>query len=118
MAVDPNPLAHLWEWIEIHVGAQTEGKSYYGFWSGFGSDLGEATLVGGIIMLFRQHNCHNKGCWHLGKHTTDDGYKLCKKCIGKSKGQLTLHEVHEDHQKETNDDAQKGQAAFRRTKAH
>ena len=98
MHVDPNPLAHLWYWIEVHVGAVRETRAYYGWWSGFGSDLGEVTLLGGAIAVWHHHNCHNGGCWRLGKHATPDGYKLCKTCVGKPKTALTLHEVHTDHQ--------------------
>ena len=74
-----------------------EGGPYYGFWSGFGSDIGEVTLIAGIGAVVHHHNCHNRGCWRLGKHTTGDGYKLCKKCIAKPLDDLTLHEVHSDH---------------------
>lgn len=97
LALDPNPLAHFWEWVEIHVGAQNEGKSYYGFWSGFGSDLGEIVLIGGIVQIARNLNCHSKGCWRIGKHTTVDGHKLCRKCIVKPKSDLTLATPHSDH---------------------
>ena len=92
------PLQHLWWWIEIHTGTVQESGPYYGFFSGFGSDLGEVALIGGIVALVRHHNCHNHGCWRLGKHTTPDGYKLCKKCVAKPCVDLNLHPIHSDHQ--------------------
>ena len=42
----------------------TSGR-WYAFWSGFGSDLGELAIVGAIL---RHVNCHEKGCWRLGRH--------------------------------------------------
>ena len=53
-------------------------SSAYNFWSGFGSDIGEVVLIGGMASLVRHHNCHAKGCWRLG-HTPVAGgkYKVC-----------------------------------------
>lgn len=86
-----------WHWVEVHTGTVNESGPYYGFFSGFGSDIGEVTLIAGVIALYRQHNCHQPGCWRLAKHETAEGYKLCKKCVGCSKEELDLHEIHPDH---------------------
>ncbi len=99
MAADPNPLAHLWSWVEIHTGAQDEGKSYYGFFSGFGSDLSEITLVTGLVIAYRRIECHTPGCHRIGRHATADGlYKLCRKCHPDvaNKG-ASLEEIHASH---------------------
>lgn len=77
MMLDPNPLAHFWEWVEIHVGAQNESQSFYGFWSGFGSDLGEVALIGSIIAAAHHVNCHSKGCWRPGHKVHSQPYRLC-----------------------------------------
>lgn len=94
-------VAH-WHWLIVHLsqesGTSTAGSRAYDWWSGAGSDIGEVTLIGALIASVHHVNCHNKGCLRLGKHTTPDGYKLCKKCVGKPKSTLTLHEVHKDHQ--------------------
>lgn len=43
----------------------------YNFWSGFGSDLGEVTLLGAVGGMYYKHNCHSRGCWRVGKHLVD-----------------------------------------------
>jgi hypothetical protein len=53
-------------WLAIHTGTLHGGPDlYYNFWSGFGSDLGEATLVTavgiGVYAGVRKVNCHTKG---------------------------------------------------------
>lgn len=50
------------------LGLTNAAGPVYSFWSGFGSDLGEVTLIAGVIALYRQHNCHVTGCWRIGKH--------------------------------------------------
>lgn len=75
----------VWYWIEVHTGTVNEPGPYYGFWSGFGSDIGEyAILVGlmhGIWLAYHLHNCKEPGCWRLGHFpwTDKDGthYKAC-----------------------------------------
>lgn len=91
-------LAHLWAWIEVHTGTVNESGPYYGFWSGFGSDIGEVTLIGGLILAARHANCAHRTCWRLGRHITVDGHKLCRHHLGKPLKELDLPYVHEDHQ--------------------
>lgn len=87
----------LRHWLAVHTGTVNEGGPFYGFWSGFGSDLGEVTIIGGMIGLYRSHNCHNAGCWRISHHTTPEGYKLCKKCVARPKDPSRLHDIHTDH---------------------
>jgi hypothetical protein len=70
----------LWHWLEVHTGTINESGPYYGFWSGFGSDIGEAAIVGGLWMGFKKLNCHVKRCPRMG-HFGIDGtpYKVCRK---------------------------------------
>ena len=35
-------------WLGVHTGATNESGPYYGFWSGFGSDLAEFGILGAI----------------------------------------------------------------------
>lgn len=51
----------------------------YQFWSGIGSDFGEASLVTGIAVLLRHRNCHVKGCWRLGHADPEHGYPACRR---------------------------------------
>ena len=71
----------LQHWLAVHTGTVNESGPYYGFWSGFGSDIGEVAIIGGLIGVARNHNCHVKGCWRWAHHEyTMDGasYKLCR----------------------------------------
>jgi hypothetical protein len=45
-----------------HHTATGEG---YAFFSGIGSDLTEVLVLGGLIALYRKHNCNVKGCWRI-----------------------------------------------------
>lgn len=71
-------------WFAVHTGTLHGGPDlYYNFWSGFGSDLGEATLISavslGVYTGVRKVNCHTKGCWRIGHHPLDGTpYILCK----------------------------------------
>ena len=71
-------------WVAFHTGVLNGGPDkYYNFWSGFGSDLGEATLISavgiGVYTGVRKVNCHTKGCWRIGKHGLDGTpYILCR----------------------------------------
>jgi hypothetical protein len=83
-------------WLAIHTGtisvqcnnAPCANQPFYGFWSGFGSDLGEITLVTAILTPFivaaRHANCATRGCWRLTTHTIRDpdtgvAYRRCHK---------------------------------------
>ena len=75
------PLRH---WFALHTGILNGGPDkYYNFWSGFGSDLGEVTLITavgiGVYTGVRKVNCHTRGCWRIGHHRLDGTpYILCR----------------------------------------
>jgi hypothetical protein len=72
-------------WFALHTGIVHGGPDpYYNFWSGFGSDLGEATLITavgvGVYTGARKVNCHTKGCWRIGHHVLEGTpYILCRR---------------------------------------
>ena len=72
------------DWFALHTGVKNGGPDpYYNFWSGFGSDLGEATLISavavGVYTGVRKANCHTKGCWRIGHHAVDGTpYIVCR----------------------------------------
>lgn len=74
----------LRHWVALHTGIVHGGPDeFYNFWSGFGSDLGEATLISavgvGVYTGVRKVNCHTKGCWRIGHHPLDGTpYILCR----------------------------------------
>ena len=57
-----------------HHTATGEG---YAFFSGIGSDLTELLVLGGLIALYRKHNCNVKGCWRIQwrEYVDADGVK-------------------------------------------
>ena len=69
-------------WLGVHTGTFNESGPYYGFWSGFGSDLAEFAIIGtiatGVYQLVRKYNCHQPGCWRVGNHPAAGGqFMLC-----------------------------------------
>ena len=69
-------------WLQVHTGVVNEPGPYYGFWSGFGSDLEEFGILGAICaalyQLVKKYNCHEPGCWRLGNHPAAGGqFNLC-----------------------------------------
>jgi hypothetical protein len=68
----------LQHWLAVHTGTVNEAGPFYGFFSGFGSDLGELTLIGGMLAVYRKHNCHVRHCPRIGKHQVDGTpYVVC-----------------------------------------
>jgi hypothetical protein len=58
----------------LHVlGVDDVAGRWYAFWSGAGSDLG---YLGIVYALWRKHNCHQRGCWRIGRHP-HGGFVLC-----------------------------------------
>jgi hypothetical protein len=69
-------------WLGVHTGAVNESGPYYGFWSGFGSDIAEFGILGAIgtaiYQLVKKYNCHEPGCWRVGTHPAAGGqFLLC-----------------------------------------
>jgi hypothetical protein len=94
----------LFHWFEVHTGTVNESGPYYGFWSGFGSDIGEATLVVGVWAAWRHHNCHVKGCARLGRPVDGTPYVACPRHHPAHQGskrnisQATITAAHRDAQ--------------------
>jgi hypothetical protein len=71
-----------WYWFLNVTGTHIPagGSEWYNFWSGFGSDLAEFAILGSLIAVYRNHNCHVKGCWRIGRHKVDGTpYLTCHK---------------------------------------
>lgn len=95
-----------WRFLVIHLSQETGTSSSnsraYDFWSGFGSDIGEATLIVAVAGAWRHVNCHTPRCWRLGKHPAADGiYKLCRHHHPElaGKGRPTLESIHAHHRR-------------------
>lgn len=63
-------------WVGHILGLDNLSGPWYGFWSGFGSDMSEVIMFGWLYAFLRKHNCHVQGCWRIGRHAVD-GYVVC-----------------------------------------
>jgi hypothetical protein len=92
------PVQH---WLAIHTGTDNEPGPFYGFFSGFGSDLGEYVIVAGVVGAYHKHNCHTDRCWRIGKYPIANGqYMVCRHHHRKITGhpnRLTLEFLRELH---------------------
>ena len=95
-------------WLQVHTGTVNEPGPYYGFWSGFGSDIAEFGILGaaatGLYQLVKKVNCHQPGCWRIGTHSAAGGqFMLCylhhPDYMGKKPTQELIHRLHAEHKK-------------------
>jgi hypothetical protein len=102
--LNAGPVDH---WLGVRTGIFNESGPYYGFWSGFGSDLTEFGIIGvistGIYQLVRRYNCHEPGCWRVGTHPAAGGqFLLCYRHHPDFQGRKPTHEVierlHREHE--------------------
>ena len=87
-------------WLQVHTGTVNEPGPYYGFWSGFGSDLAEFSILGaigtGVYQLIKKYNCHEPGCWRIGNHPAAGGqFLLCYRHHPDYRGKKPTHELIE-----------------------
>jgi hypothetical protein len=70
----------IWHWLLTVTGSNDTTGVWYGFWSGFGSDLGEFAIVGGLIGVYRSRICHARWCWRVGRTPVEGTeYVVCRK---------------------------------------
>ena len=90
---------HLWLWIEIHTGIARGGPDpYYNAFSGVLSDIGEVTLLTGMIVGLRHINCRERGCYRLGHVVPESGVRACHKhhpTDPRTKKNGSVSEMHE-----------------------
>jgi len=93
-------------WLAVHTGTVNESGPYYGFWSGFGSDIAEFGVLGAlataIYQLIRKYNCHEPGCWRVGTHPAAGGqFLLCYRHHPDFHGHKPTHDLivrmHREH---------------------
>jgi hypothetical protein len=85
-------------WLGVHTGTVNESGPYYGFWSGFGSDIAEFGILGAIgtaiYQLVKKYNCHEPGCWRVGTHAAAGGqFLLCYRHHPDYQGSKPTHDV-------------------------
>jgi hypothetical protein len=93
-------------WLAVHTGTVNEPGPYYGFWSGFGSDIAEFGILGAIATAVYQqvkkYNCHEPGCWRIGTHPAAGGqFVLCYHHHPDYQGKKPTHDLiermHREH---------------------
>jgi hypothetical protein len=104
--LDANDVNH---WLGVHTGTLNESGPYYGFWSGFGSDIAEFGILGAIAtaiyQLVKKYNCHEPGCWRVGTHPAAGGqFLLCYRHHPDFQGVKPTHDLivrmHREHQEQ------------------
>jgi hypothetical protein len=102
-ALNAPPVNH---WLAVRTGIVDMSGPYYAFWSGFGSDIAEFSLVGaavtGVYQLNRKYNCHQRGCWRIGTHPAAGGqFLLCYRhhpdYQGKKPTRELIEQLHRQH---------------------
>lgn len=95
--------------VVVHLSQETGTSSgssrAYSFWSGFGSDIGELTIVAGLIGIYRAHTCHTNRCWRWAKYPVEGTpYKVCRRChpIVPDEGPSLAH-IHDAHREAQGD---------------
>ncbi len=95
----------MWNWLLHLIGvrpAPFAGGGANAFWSGFGSDLGEVVIIGGMVQLYRKHTCHvdsPRFCWRLGTHPVDGTpYRVCKTHHPRVPDRITAEHIKQVHQ--------------------
>lgn len=67
----------IWHWLLVATGSLNTSGTQYGFWSGFGSDIGEVTIIIGLITWYKSGECHIDTCHRRGRYPFQH-YKLCR----------------------------------------
>ena len=97
------------DWLGVHTGTTNESGPYYGFFSGFGSDIAEFGILGAIAtaiyQLIKKYNCHEPGCWRVGTHPAADGqFLLCYRHHPDFHGSKPTHDLivrmHRQHEEQ------------------
>ena len=64
-------------WLAALLGLTDPSGPAYLWWSGFGADL---QIFAALAVFLRRHNCHEPGCWRLGRHPIDGTpYVVCRR---------------------------------------
>lgn len=61
-----------WNAVQHFFGLDSASGTAYLAWSGALSDLGELTLIGGLVAVYRKHNCATRWCFRFGRHDFTD----------------------------------------------
>lgn len=66
-------------WLLHVLGLDSASGTAYLAWSGALSDLGELAIIGGLIGIYRKHNCHVRRCPRLGRFPVEGtAFVVCR----------------------------------------
>lgn len=91
------------EWLYHPLGVCQHGATYiacrgYNFWSGIGSDIGEITLVVGLVAFYLKHTCHVSRCYRWAKHPVQGTpYTACGKHHPTVPQRVTVEHIEAAH---------------------
>ncbi len=87
-------------WLAHIFGLDSGSGEWYLFWSGVGSDITELAILGGIVSIYRKHNCGVKHCPRIAHHDFTDPvtglvHHLCRKHHPLDDGPITATKLAE-----------------------
>lgn len=96
-------------WLAHILGIDNESGPIYAFWSGFGSDIGELAILGGMVTFYRRHTCHvnhPRFCWRWGAHPVEGTpYKTCRRHHPAVPDRVSAEHIHAAHRDAQTPDA-------------
>lgn len=96
-------------WLLHILGIDNGSGRWYLWWSGAGSDLGEAAIVGALFAHYRRHICHvnaPRSCWRLGMHpVAETGFRTCRRHHPTMPAQVSATHIAERHDTGSRDSA-------------
>lgn len=66
-------------WLAHWLGLDSASGAPYLALSGFLADLGELAIVGGLISIYRRHNCEVHRCPRIARHLTAAAHRVCRR---------------------------------------
>ena len=69
----------MWHPLLHFLGVDNVSGPAYAWWSGAGSDIAELAIIGGLISIYRRHNCEVLRCPRLGRHVTAGNHHVCRR---------------------------------------
>jgi hypothetical protein len=69
----------VFHWFQEVTGTNVGIPGHTPRWYNFLSAGLEFTAIGGLIMFYYKHNCHQHHCPRIARHTTKGGHIVCKR---------------------------------------
>lgn len=91
----------FWHWLSHITGGDNVSGIWYAEWSGFvGNFAIFASFFAAAYTLVRKHNCHQTGCWRVGRFQAGD-YVVCRRHHPNPivRGGVRAHHIRESHER-------------------